>query len=198
MGVATSSGTTRWDKAKNLLNLFGGFLGSFGYHKMTVYTFDSRATLPPIQYLEYSDPNSWSSAVLPATASGGTNFGQPLIRGIEFILLHRNINTCFVMITDGSAGYPTFEIQLFQLTKDYITNDLNKHFCVLCYFIKGDLSTIPTAYSRLCSSIGASGPIVQYSFISNPTSAQNIRAVEPASNGGVVEASADNFDKEIF
>ena len=101
MDVATSSGTTRWDKAKNLLNLFGGFLGSFGYHKMTVYTFDSRASLPPIQYLEYSDPNSWSSAVLPATASGGTDFGQPLIRGIEFILLHRNINTCFVMITDG-------------------------------------------------------------------------------------------------
>lgn len=91
----------QWTKLKTLMTNIAALLGSVGGQRMTAYTFDSRATLPPSQYIEYANPFSWNSGVLPFSPSGGTDFGQPLIRGIEFILLHRDINTCFVMVTDG-------------------------------------------------------------------------------------------------
>ena len=41
---------------------------------MTVYTFDTRATLPPARYADYIDPVNWNSGVL-AINGGGTDFG---------------------------------------------------------------------------------------------------------------------------
>ena len=77
-----------------------------GDQKMTVFTFDNRATLPPHQYYENGFPSNWNSRKLPSMPGGGTNFGQALIRAIEFIILHKLENTCFLMITDGEAEYP--------------------------------------------------------------------------------------------
>lgn len=68
---------------------------------MSAYTFDSIATQPTAgKYANYIDPNSWNANVLTING-GGTNFGQPLVRGLEMILLHRKDNSCWVIMTDG-------------------------------------------------------------------------------------------------
>ena len=58
--------------------------------------------------MEFSDPANWEEEKkkLPATSGGGTNFGPPLVRAIQFFMLHKDINSCFVFLTDGQAGYP--------------------------------------------------------------------------------------------
>ena len=87
----------QWTNLKNLMN----DIAAITTGKMSVYAFDSGATVPPSQYYLYNDPGSWNSAVLPASPGGGTNFGEAILRAIEIILDYRNSHTCFVMVTDG-------------------------------------------------------------------------------------------------
>ena len=88
---------------------------------MTAYTFDTRATLPPSKYFEKVSPNTFDPLAI-ARNGGQTNFGQPLVRGLEFILLHRNLDTCFIMITDGQALQPSVEVDLFNMVRNYMDN----------------------------------------------------------------------------
>ena len=112
MDESGSMNGTRWAKLQWLLSWFKWWLGLWHplcKQEITAYTFDTRATLPPAQYFESASPADFNPVAIPING-GGTNFGQPLIRALEFILLHRNIDTCFVMITDGQAAYPAIEI----------------------------------------------------------------------------------------
>lgn len=129
---------------------------------MTAYTFDTRATLPPAQYYDYVAPSVFNPLTINRNG-GGTNFGQPLIRGLEFILLHRDINTCFVLLTDGHASYPHIEIQLFNYVKNWM-NTRGYWVCAYCYHIKNnDSDPVPINFQRTCDSIGGT----HYSFRSS-------------------------------
>ena len=99
----------KYTSLKSLMTSITDYLEYVTRQRITVYTFDSRASMPPQKYTEYSNPATWDSSVLDP-AGGGTNFGQPLIRAIQFILLHRSIHTCYVMLTDGISSYPGIEI----------------------------------------------------------------------------------------
>ena len=119
---------------------------------MTAYTFDRRATLPPSQYFEKVSPNTFDPLAIVRNG-GGTNFGQPLVRGLEFILLHRDLDTCFIMITDGQAPYPNIEVSLFNMVRNYM-NNLGKVVCVLCYHIKEhDNDLAPVAFVNMCNNL---------------------------------------------
>ena len=65
----------QWTKLKTLMTNIAALLGSVGGQKLTAYTFDTRATLPPSQYIEFANPYSWNSNVLPFSPAGGTDFG---------------------------------------------------------------------------------------------------------------------------
>lgn len=84
MDESGSMSGSKWQNLKGLLEDIATHLQNIENQKMTVYTFDSKATLPPGQYLEYSNPSQWETAKnnLPSNSGGGTDFGQPLIRGI--------------------------------------------------------------------------------------------------------------------
>ena len=81
----------KWRDLKTLLSNIANHLISLERQKMTVYTFDLEATLPPQEYIEYADPKDWvkASEELPRDSDGGTDFGPPLVRAIEFVLRHR-------------------------------------------------------------------------------------------------------------
>ena len=143
---------TKWGKLQWILWWFKWWLGNWDpwcSQYMTAYTFDTRATLPPSKYFEKVSPNTFDPLAI-ARNGGGTNFGQPLVRGLEFILLHRNLDTCFIMITDGQAPYPEIEVNLFNMVRDYMNNQ-DKQVCVLCYHIRAhDNDHPPSSFVNMC------------------------------------------------
>ena len=147
----------RWTKLQNLLGFFKWWLtiwNNFCSQYITAYTFDTRATLPPAQFYEYVSPSAFNPATIPING-GGTSFGQALVRGLEFILLRRNIDTCWVIITDGHAAYPDIEIELFLMVKDYMNNVKGKKVCVLCYHVKRTTETAPSVFTTMCKKLQA-------------------------------------------
>ena len=114
------------------------------------------------------------------------------------MLLHRNINTCFVMMTDGEAGYPDIEIKLFLQVRDYMITR-GYRFCALCYFIReNDYDNAPNNFVRLCTDILAESPTgspTVYYFQKSSGGASAQRAAAPASP--VQEVSGANLDQEI-
>ena len=148
---------TKWTKLQSLLTWLKwwlSFWNDFCFQYITAYTFDSRATLPPTQYYEYVSPVDFHPSTINING-GGTNFGQALVRGLEFILLHRNINTCWVLITDGHAAFPDIEIDLFMMVKDYMNNKQGKDVCALCYHIKASDEAPPKNFSEMCKLLEA-------------------------------------------
>ena len=74
----------KWNNLKGLLEDITSHLESLGNQLITIFTFDSKATLPPEQYIEYESASKWKEEKhrLPNSSGGGTNFGNPLIRAI--------------------------------------------------------------------------------------------------------------------
>ena len=146
---------TQWTNLKNLMN----DIADVTTGRMSVFTFDNVATVPPSEYYLFNSPAGWDSSVLPSSPSGDTDFGEPILRAISIILEYRNSHTCFVMITDGQAPYPEFEIAIYNSVRAWM-NDRRCRTCAYCYFIKEKSnSVVPDSYKRLCESIGAQTPI---------------------------------------
>ena len=74
----------RWEKLQWILYWFKWWLNiwhPYCAQYITAYTFDTRATLPPAQYYEYVSPTTFDPSTITING-GGTNFGQPLVRGL--------------------------------------------------------------------------------------------------------------------
>ena len=162
MDESGSIGSSDWAKIQWVLWYFRWWIAQWHpYCKqyITAYTFNTRATLPPSHYYEYVTPNHFNPSTISRNG-GGSDFGQPLIRGLEFILLHRDINTCFIFISDGYANYPKIETELYSYVKNWM-NSRGYWTCALCYHIKNhDSDPVPISFQRTCDSIGGT----HYSF----------------------------------
>lgn len=55
---------TRWDKMKTLTEKLASKIKQYNEDKMSVFTFNNRATLPPEKYMEFDDPANWNPAGL--------------------------------------------------------------------------------------------------------------------------------------
>ena len=152
----------KWERLQSFLEWFKWWLlywNNYCLQYITAFTFEDRATLPPEDYFDTVNPELFMPEHI-YNGNGGTNFGQAIIRGLEFILLHRELSTCWILITDGNAPYPNIEVELFLMVKKYMNTVKHRHVCVLCYHIKESVENPPSNFVQMCESLGASA----YSF----------------------------------
>ena len=169
---------SKWTKIRNLMNII---LPLPPNNLATIYTFDDAATVPDTDYDEYTEYSNPPSISLPLSPFGGTDFRPALIRAIDVILHYSRTHTCFVMISDGGAAYPTFEVEIFKAVRTWMENR-SCYFCVLCFYIAPPGTAAPPNYVNMCSQMGSITPF-PISFKSRTKAA------------AVVTVSETNFDK---
>ena len=148
----------RWTTLVKLVNDKGGLMDKIDHTSdfVSAYTFNSKPS-PNIIYHKNipTFPNGWNLPLGGGNPTGGTNFAKALQRASAIIFWRRYESTCFVIISDGEAKYPSAQVTALrnQLTA---IRKRGCRTCARCYFIqykKG--AKIPKNYERLCRGLYA-------------------------------------------
>ena len=97
------------------------------------------------KYIHAKVPNSLP---FPKKPNGSTSFKVALNRAAYLINKYYRHHTCFLLVTDGEAGYSGSAVKNFNKAKKRVQK--NCLFCSGCYFIQEKVTTkVPKNFKRI-------------------------------------------------